>query len=204
MAGLLTVDSATDVETAIADGGLTGFTVTPLPRIAVADAAGCLRVPRDRRGRGRGQARRGAHGLAAVPASTSRKSTSPWRTARGGHRGRRATGKVRPHLITTIWMPGHGQRVPVRRRDRMVHVLGTHAGRLGATRSTSSSPRNAVFADAGCRSSRPPGPSTSTQAAPERRIASDPGRVAATGQLATVDIGQQPFAWRFPGSSPAR
>ena len=96
-------------------------------------------------------------------------------------------------------MPGEVSKVVFDATTKMVHVLGQDAGRLGRDGLRRRAPlRNATYADARCRSPACPGrstPPTTTRARTGRRSWSP----RPTATIASIDVGGDPFAWRFPG-----
>ena len=193
-------DQREAIDTAIADGGLTGFTVTPLPRIAVADAAGVSflspatgeivdAVKLDAAGRGLAK-------VTGIDKPTVYVALANQRVAviEVGE----SDGKVRPHLNTTFWVPADVRRVLYDEPTGMVHVLGTAPDGSGDTIYVVEPHANAVYADARL-------PFAAGAWALDVDAAHPSGDreailvASAEGTLASVDAGSHTFAWRLPG-----
>ena len=199
LAGVPDEEQAT-IQAAIDDGRLEGFTMTPLPLIAVAEANGVSFVsPSTGEIVDTVTLDTPARGLAKVTGIDK----PTLYAALGGNQMAvvqlgEGDGKTRPNLDTTFWMPGDVRRVLYDEPTGMVHVLGTAPDGSGDTIYVVEPHANAVYADA-----RLP------FAASAWALDADAGHpsgdrqailvTSADGTLATVDAGNHAFAWRIPG-----
>jgi hypothetical protein len=193
-------EQRSNLEGAIADGRLSGFAITPLPRIAASDAGGVSfldpatgavvdTVGLD--GAGRGMAK-----VTGIDKPTLYVAQADKRLAVVEVGG--SDGKERPRLDTTVWMPGDVRRVVFDEPTLMVHVLGTAPDGSGDTIYVVEPHANAVFADARL----PFSASAWALDADGDHPSSDRQDILVTsadGTLASVDAGNHAFAWRLPG-----
>jgi 4-amino-4-deoxy-L-arabinose transferase-like glycosyltransferase len=202
----------TAVDTAIEDGKLTGFEVESIPRLAVADSHGVTFVS----SAGGSVVQTlvlpgGAHGLATVTGLddpklyvTAGSASQPKVTIidTGGK-----SGSEQATTGDSIALPAPATWVGYNSATQEVHVLGRQptdgSGPFdrsgdGWTVYSIETHANAVFADA----SLPFEPIATTMDTNELYPSSDREQVLAVdaaGQVAAVDIGSHPFAWRLPG-----
>ena len=193
------IDSITK---SISDGTLTGFAVQPLPEVAAAGTAGVTFVAAST-----GQkdvvvaTSAAALGLAEVVGidvptlyvAEANKSvaTISIDDASGG------TLKA-PDLLTSFPMPGEVSKVTFDEATKMVHILGRTPDGSAETVYVVEPHANATYADAQL-------PFTSVAWALDANHdypSTDREQLlvaSADGTLATIDVGGDPFAWRFPG-----
>jgi 4-amino-4-deoxy-L-arabinose transferase-like glycosyltransferase len=188
------------LDAAIADGRLAGFAITPLPRIAVADAGGVSfmdpatgevvdTVGLDAAGRGMAK-------VTGIDKPTLYVALADRRIAviQVGE----SDGKVRPHLDTTFWMPGEVRDIVYDEPTGLVHVLGTAQDGSGDTIYVVEPHANAVFADA-----RLPFAAVGWALDADGQHPSEDRQdilvASGDGTLASVDTGDHAFAWRLPG-----
>ncbi len=185
---------------AIGDGRLTGFSVTPLPRIAVSDATGVAFVaPATGEVVDTVETGAAARGLARVegidkPALYVALADRRLAVVKLGEAG----GASRPALDTTFATPGDVRSVAFDEPTLMVHVLGRSPDGSADTVYVVEPHANAIYADARLPFS-----------AAAWAIDADPDRpsvdreallvASATGTLASIDVGDHAFAWRLPG-----
>ncbi|MEA2538063.1 MAG: hypothetical protein QOF11_2297 [Chloroflexota bacterium] len=193
-------DQRAPIDAAIADGRLTGFTVTPLPRIAVTGSNGLSFVSPatgevvdtiELDAAGRGVAK-----VTGIDKPTVYVALADRRVAvvEIGE----SDGKVRPHLDTTFWVPGDVRRVLFDEPTGMVHVLGTAPDGSGDTIYVVEPHANAVYADARL----PFAAGAWALDADAMNPSGDREAIlvsSSDGTLASVDAGQHAFAWRLPG-----
>ncbi|MEO8230391.1 MAG: phospholipid carrier-dependent glycosyltransferase, partial [Chloroflexota bacterium] len=193
-------DQREKIDAAIADGRLAGFTVSPLPRIAVAGATGVSFVSP-----ATGEvvdtvvldvAVRGMAKVTGIDRPSLYVALADRRAAvvEVGE----ADGKVRPHLDTTFWVPGDVRRVLYDEPTGMVHLLGSAPDGSGDTIYVVEPHANAVYADARLPFAAGPWALDGDAAHPS----GDRQAIlvaAADGTLASVDAGSHAFAWRLPG-----
>ena len=189
-----------DISTAISDGRLTGLTVAPLPRIAVADEGGVTFIsPATGQIVDTVTLDGAARGLTVVTgidqptlyAALEGKNVAVIQLGQGD-------GKEGPHLTTTFPMPGDVRDLVYDQPTQMVHVLGRTPDGTSDTIYVVEPHGNAVYADARlpfdaqawALDANPENPSGDRQAI----LAT-----SADGMLATVDSGNHAFAWRLPG-----
>jgi len=190
-------DQRTQLDAAIASGTLAGLSVTGVPRVAVADAAGVAfvepqsgvvtsRVPLDG----------GATGLVKVDGLDAPMLYAATGSALASIR-LPADGTA-PSLDQTVWMPAAINRVTYDTASQIVHALGHTPDGTGWTVYAVEPRGNSVFADARL----PFAPATWATDVNVDLAATDREQLlvfAADGQAASVDIGQHAFAWRLPG-----
>ena len=190
-------DQRTQLDAAIASGSLTGVSITGVPRIAVADAAGVTFVePTSGSVTGQVSLDGGATGLAKVDGLDA-----PMLYAATGHALAAillpADGTA-PSLSQTVWMPAAISRVTYDAASQIVHALGRTPDGTGATVYVVEPRGNSVFADARL----PFTPAAwATDVNPDLP-ATDREQLlvfGGDGSAASVDIGQHAFAWRLPG-----
>ena len=193
-------DQRAAIDAAIADGRLTGFAVSPLPRIAVTGATGLSFVsPSTGEVVDTVKLDTAARGMAKV---TGIDKPSLY-VALADHRAAvvevgESDGKARPHLTTTFWVPGDVRRVIHDEPTGMVHLLGTAPDGSGDTIYVVEPHANAVYADARL-------PFAAGSWALDADAAHPSGDRQALlvaspdGTLASVDAGSHALAWRLPG-----
>jgi hypothetical protein len=190
-------DQRTQLDAAIASGTLAGLSVTVVPRVAVADAAGVAFVePQSGAVIGRVPLDDGATGLVKVDGLDA-----PMLYAATGH----ALAAIRlpsdgaaPSVDQTVWMPAAISRVSVDAASQIVHALGRTPDGTGWTVYAVEPRGNSVFADARL----PFEPATWAADVNVDLPATDRQQLlvfAADGEAASVSIGQHAFAWRLPG-----
>ena len=187
----------TQLDSAIASGALAGITVTSVPRIAVADAAGVTfveptsgsvtgAIPLD----GGATSVVGADGLDSpmLYAATGSSLAAIVIPADG----------TAPSLAQTVWMPAAISRVTYDSSSQMIHALGRTTDGTGWTIYVVEPRGNSVYADARL----PFAPAAwATDVNPDVP-ATDREQLlvfSGNGQAASVDVGQHAFAWRLPG-----
>jgi 4-amino-4-deoxy-L-arabinose transferase-like glycosyltransferase len=190
-------DQRTQLDAAIASRTLAGLSVTSVPRVAVADAAGVAFVePLSGAVTGRVSLDDGATGLVKVDGLDA-----PMLYAATGH----ALAAIRlpadgtaPSVDQTVWMPAAISRVTVDAASQIVHALGRTPDGTGWTVYAVEPRGNSVFADARL----PFEPATWAADVNVDLPATDRQQLlvfAADGEAASVAIGQHAFAWRLPG-----
>ncbi len=188
------------LDAAIADDRLAGFSVTPLPRIAIADAGGVSFVE-PTTGQvvdtvGLDAAGRGMAKVTGIDKPTLYVALADRRVAviQVGE----SDGKERPNLDTTFWMPGDVRDVVYDEPTGLVHVLGTAPDGSGDTIYVVEPHANAVFADA-----RLPFAAVAWALDADGQHPSidrqDLLVASSDGTLGSVDTGDHAFAWRLPG-----
>jgi len=193
-------ESKDAINAAIADGSLDGFTVTPLPLLAVSANDGVSFVSPST---GEIVDTVGVDAPARGLAKVTGIDKPTLYVALGGNKVAvievgGSDGATRPHLDSTFWMPGDVRRVLYDEPTQMVHVLGTAPDGSGDTIYVVEPHANAVFADARL----PFSASAWALDADGDHPSSDRQDILVTsadGTLATVDAGNHAFAWRLPG-----
>jgi len=185
------------LDAAIASGSLAGLSITGVPRIAVADAAGVTFVD-PTGGSVTGQVSLDAAATGLVRADGL---DAPTLYAATGHALAAillpADGTA-PSLSQTVWMPAAISRVTYDTSSQIVHALGRTPDGTGWTVYVVEPRGNSVFADARL----PFAPAAwATDVNPDLP-ATDREQLlvfGGDGSAASVDIGQHAFAWRLPG-----
>ncbi len=187
----------TQIDAAIASGALAGLSDTSLSQVAVSDAAGVTFMePTSGAVTGQVPLAGGATSVVAAPGLDS-----PFLYAATGSSlaviGTPADGSA-PTLSQSVWMPAAISRVTYDAASQMIHALGRTMDGTGWTVYVVEPRGNSVFADARL----PFAPAAwATDVNPDVP-ATDREQIlvfGATGQAASVDIGQHAFAWRLPG-----
>ena len=194
-------DAARDgVDGAIADGRLAGFSVSPLPRIAVAGGNGVKFIaPATGELVDTIDIGAPAGDLAKVEGVDKPSLYVTLGDERMAIVRLPDTGsKDRPRLDSTIWMPGRVERVLFDEPTQMVHVVGETPDGSGSTIYVIEPHGNAVFADARLPFA-PQGWAIDVdrgQPSGDRQAILAAG---ADGALVSVDAGDHALAWRIPG-----
>jgi dolichyl-phosphate-mannose--protein O-mannosyl transferase len=190
-------DQRTQLDAAIASGSLAGLSVTGVPRVAVADAAGVAFVePQSGAVTGQVSLDGGATGLVKVDGLDA-----PMLYAATGNALaaiRLPTDGTAPSVDQTVWMPAAISRVTYDAASQIVHALGRTPDGTGWTVYVVEPRGNSVFADARL----PFAPAAWATDVNADLPATDRQQLlvfAANGEAASVDIGQHAFAWRLPG-----
>ncbi len=187
----------TQLDSAIASGALAGISVTSVPRVAVADAAGVTFVePTSGAVTGAIPLVGGATGLVRADGLDS-----PMLYAATGSSLAAivipADGTA-PSLAQTVWMPAEISRVTYDAASQMIHALGRTTDGIGWTVYVVEPRGNSVYADARL----PFAPAAwATDVNPDVP-ATDREQLlvfSGDGKAASVDVGQHAFAWRLPG-----
>ncbi|HEY3523173.1 MAG TPA: phospholipid carrier-dependent glycosyltransferase [Candidatus Limnocylindrales bacterium] len=184
-------------DSAIGDGSLAGFRVDQQPRLVPAGRDG-LTFLSPTSGAAVGQTRTNAPatGLSYVTVDTPRLYVATGRTITIVSLGDNGAGD--PKIDSTMTMPGQVETTYWDPATLMVHALGRTATGAASTIYVIEPHANSVYADA-----RLPFVPTATalDIAPDYPGADREQILAfdATGETAVVDIGQNAFAWRFPG-----
>ncbi len=187
----------TQIDAAIASGALAGLSDTSLSQVAVADAAGVTFVePTSGAVTGQVPLAGGATSVVAAPGLDSPVLYAATDSSLAVI-GLPADGST-PTLSQSVWMPAAISRVTYDAASQMIHALGRTTDGTGWTVYVVEPRGNSVFEDARL----PFAPAAwATDANPDIP-ATDREQLlvfAATGQAASVDIGQHAFAWRLPG-----
>ena len=193
-------DSRTKVEDAIANGTLTGFSIRPIARLAIADAAGVSLVePSSGTVVGAVPLDAPATGLARVEGIED--DPQLW-VAAGSDvavlRLARSSTTGLPVLDRTVPLPGTVERIAFDSATELVHVLGRTPDGSAATVYVIEPRGSSVFADARL----PFTPAAWAGDWDGNFPAADREQLllfAADGSAAAVATGQNAFAWRFPG-----
>ena len=193
----ITKDQRTQLDAAIASGSLAGLSVTGVPRVAVADAAGVAFVePQSGAVTGRVPLDGGATSVVKVDGLDA-----PMLYAATGNALaaiRLPTDGTAPSVDQTVWMPAAISRVTMDAASQVVHALGRAPDGTGWTVYAVEPRGNSVFADARL----PFQPAVWATDVNADLPATDRQQLlvfAADGAAASVDIGQHAFAWRLPG-----
>ena len=207
LAPIANSDQRTRVQAAIDDGRLAGLTIDSIPQVAVADANG-LEIIDPATGALTRTIDVGApaHGLALTNVDSPKLyvATDPDPDV-AGQKGRIAivavggdVAKDGPVLIESMPMPGEVTRVAYDDQTEMVHVLGRTQDGSSATIYVIEPHARAVYADAKLPFEPAAWAMDSALTYPtddrQQILAFDPA-----GTVASVDVGQHEFAWRFPG-----
>jgi hypothetical protein len=203
---LASAQDRTDLDKAIADGGLAGLSIESLPQVGVTDANG-LELIDPATGTlattlGLGGA---AHGLGLVTLEDDKLYVSIDPDPTTDQLGRISVvavagdaAKNGPAVIATMAMPGPVTRVAYDGATEMVHVLGRTPDGTASTVYVIEPHARSVYADA-----RLPIEPTAWALDAARPYPSDDRQQLlvfdGAGAVATVDLGQHEFAWRLPG-----
>ncbi len=188
-----------NVQAAIADGRLAGFSFRTLPEIAVAEQTGVSMLdPSSGAIVDHVRLDSPATGIAAVSGLDA-----PYLYVAAGRQVAVIKLSTDPSqgtasLYGTVPMPAEVQRVTFDPASVMVHVLGTAPGGHGSTVYVIEPHGNAVYEDAPL----PFAPSAWAMDANQQYPAGDREQLltfAADGRSAGVDVGSHAFAWRLPG-----
>ncbi|MGE5156106.1 MAG: phospholipid carrier-dependent glycosyltransferase, partial [Betaproteobacteria bacterium] len=201
----LTPSNRATVQQAIDDGLLPGIQIEPVPFLAVAGSSGVSFVSDRGTIASTAGLGRPATGMALVSGIDD--GSQLWTTTTDATTGRPQIAviavsgdqaKTGPVQVTTIQLPGAGSRVVFDNASQMVEVLGTTPDDTGATIYVIEPHGKAVFAD----HKLPFAPSAWIMDHDPNYPTSSQGAILAfsgTGEVASVDIGHYPFAWRLPG-----
>ena len=190
-------DQRTQLDAAIAGGSLAGLSVTGVPRVAVADAAGVAFVdPQSGAVTGQIPLDGGATGLVKVDGLDAPMLYAA--TGKALAAIRLPTDGTPPSVDQTVWMPAAISRVTVDDASQIVHALGRTPDGTGWTVYAVEPRGNSVFADARL----PFEPAAWATDVNVDQPATDRQQLllfGGDGEAASVDIGQHAFAWRLPG-----
>jgi len=206
LAPIANADQRARVQKAIDNGALAGLTIDSIPQIAVADANGVEVIDPSTGSLSRTvSVGAPAHGLALTTVDDSRLyvATDPDATTHAPGRISIVTvsgdaAKNGPVYTESMRMPGPVTRVAYDDATEMVHVLGRTPDGSAATVYVIEPHARAVYADARL----PFTPTAWVMDAARDYPTDDRQQVLAfdgTGDVASVDVGQHEFAWRFPG-----
>ena len=207
LAPIANTDQRTKVQAAIDDGPLAGLSIDSIPQVAVADAKG-LEIIDPATGALTRTVDVGApaHGLALTNVDSPKLyvATDPDPNS-AGQMGRIAivavggdSAKDGPVLLESMPMPGPVTRVAYDDQTQMVHVLGHTPDGSSPTIYVIEPHARAVYADA----KLPFEPAAWAMDSALTYPTDDRQQILAfnaSGAVASVDVGQHEFAWRFPG-----
>jgi hypothetical protein len=206
LGGISGTDERTKVQAAIDDGRLAGLSIQTLPQVAVADAKGVEMVDP-----GTGDlvttvsVGGPAYGLALTTVDDAKlyvaTSPDPATTAKGRIALVAVAGdaaKNGPTLVESMQMPGPVSRVAYNEATQMVHAMGRTPDGTSATVYVIEPHARSVYADA-----RLPIEPTAWAMDVARPYPTDDREQIlvfdGAGATASVDIGNNEFAWRLPG-----
>ena len=200
--GAIPAAAAASIPAAISGGSLTGFAVLPLPEVAAAGQAGVTFIEPTT-----------AQKAVLIPTTTPATGvtdvigvdTPELYAAQGGKQvavlsiDDSSSGTITaPSLTNTFPMPGEVSKITFDAATKMVHVLGRTPDGSAETVYVVDPHGNATYADAQL-------PFTSVAWALDATHdypSSDREALlvaSADGTIASIDVGGNPFAWRFPG-----